>query len=540
MKKVIIINILLFSFVLHASNKIKEVIKDKDLFEGQKQQYKNLQDKSNEKIPFFNVPKPQLLKSDDKRCFFINHINTDSITLLSSLEKEKILEKYLNKCNTLVDLKNSINELTSLYIDKGYITSKVYLKSQNIKDGKIELFAIEGKLEKFLNNKINTITAFGNLEGKYLNLRDLEVGIENINRLNSNNAKIKLEPSEKIGYSKVSIENKTSNRLNGYISLNNYGEEITGKQQLSLNLNLDNPLTLNDQFKINYNTTDNHNTPENSIGDIYSYSIPFGRSLISLDYSNSEYNQFIKAQFNRYKILGESKNFNLKLKYKWFHNQNHSFSNLIFLNHYRTKKFIEGYKIVNSSYNLSKAGLSFNYIYQIPTFYALASFEYTKGIHLINSLNPTTLDERYKKYTFDLSLVKSFYSFSYNLDFHLQHTKDKLFSINQISIGGPYSVRGYKEEGLSGNKGFYYRNELVYNYPKKILGYFQPSFYIALDGGWVKKEEDSSGGTLVGEAIGTKFNIKNILVDIYYSKALKVSNVLNNKNFLAFQVIYKF
>jgi hemolysin activation/secretion protein len=526
---------------IYAQDSINNNIKQRDLFLKQKKQFNKIEtNKKNTTIYHYDIKKPHLKKPNESQCFKTTQIKENTITLLSKDEKNNTYKKYLNQCNTITDLKNLMKELTARYMQKGYITSKVYLKPQNISKGIVELHAVEGKIEAFLDDSLSTVMAFGKLEGDYLNLRDLEVGIENLNRLSSNQAKLDLQPGSKIGFTKVNVENQTKNRINGMFSFNNYGQEVTGEQQLSGNINFDNPFKLNDKLSININTTDHHNKTENSLGDVYSYSVPFGRTLYSLSYSKSRYKQLIQADFNRFEIKGESHTFNLGVNYKLFHNQNNKLSIKASLEHYRTKKYLEDAQLETSTLNLSKASLGVDYLYQSSSYQALFSFEFSKGIHLFETTNPTLLDERYKTYVWDINFIKFFTPFQYSFDFHLQHTKDALFSNEQISIGGPYSVRGYKEEGLDGNRGFYYRNELTYSLEKKWFNLWQPTFYLGFDGGWIKKEEDTTGGTLLGEFVGFKLDSTDWFMDIYYSKALDTSDVIQTKNFLGFQLVYRF
>jgi len=126
------------------------------------------------------------------------------------------------------------------------------------------------------------------------------------------------------------------------------------------------------------------------------------------------------------------------------------------------------------------------------------------------------------------------------LTFHLQETNDQLFSVNQISIGGPYSVRGYNKEGLSGNSGHYYRNEFSYTPESKWFNAIIPTFYAGIDGGWIKKEEDTTGGTIVGEFVGLKLSYDSFDYDMYYSKPLRTIEVDEFENFLGVQMSYKF
>lgn len=282
------------------STSIDTTIKQRNLFEKQKEVFHEKEKQKEERILYYNVQKPKTEDVGGNECFTINKIEEEGFTLLSSSDKSQVYRKYLGRCNALTDIKNLINEITFLYIDKGFITSKVYLKSQNISDEIIILHAIEGKIEEIHSENIYSKNVFLDFENSYLNLRDLEVGIENINRLNSNNAKLNLKPGTQIGLTIVDIENETSNPLNGYITYNNFGSNPTGKHQFGFNANFDNPLGFNDLFSINYNTTNEHNTQNNSIGDAYRYSFPIGRLLYMLSYSKSKYKQIIPANFNEF------------------------------------------------------------------------------------------------------------------------------------------------------------------------------------------------------------------------------------------------
>jgi len=420
------------------------------------------------------------------------------------------------------------------------VTSKVYLKPQDISQGEVQLHAIEGKIEKFSPNNPSTQSAFWFQKGNHLNLKDLEVGIETLNRLQSNNAKLKLSPGKSAGETVVEIENEKSTIFNGYITSNNFGENITGKYQGTALLNIDNILGINDKLTININSTDNHHLNENSKGSAYYYSFALGRLLYTFGYSRTTYQQEIDASFNTYISEGINRNFNIDLKYKLFHNQNNKVSLGTSVNNYRSQNFIDKAEIETSTYNLSKYALSIDHLYQTNTFLSYLSFEYTKGAHLFSDFNPTELDEKFNKYVLDLTLSKSISDFKYNLTFHLQHTKDQLFSVNQISIGGPYSVRGYNKEGLSGNSGHYYRNELSYTLKSKWFNTITPTIYAGIDGGWIKREDDTTGGTIVGEFVGLKLNYDSFNYDMYYSKPLRTADVSEYENFLGIQMSYQF
>ena len=302
------------------ADSITDAINQLEQFEKQKEVFEKLDKRQDENIMRYNVEKPELLAKQDEQCFQIETILDEGITLLSNEEKQALYDNYRGNCNSLTDLSNLARQLTALYLEKGYITSQVYIKPQNISSRKVTLYAVEGKVAQIVPDELYINSAFMGQKDDYLNLRDLENAVETINRLPSNHAKMDLIPSSEVGYTDVSIENNTTNRINGSIGINNFGTKKTGDKQGSLALNVDNPLGINDQFVVNLNSTDKHFQNENSIGDGYEYSFPIGDLLTTLSYRKSSYEQYVYGGINQYNSNGDTKTYTLALNYKLFHN----------------------------------------------------------------------------------------------------------------------------------------------------------------------------------------------------------------------------
>jgi len=84
-----------------------------------------------------------------------------------------------------------------------------------------------------------------------------------------------------------------------------------------------------------------------------------------------------------------------------------------------------------------------------------------------------------------------------------QWSPDRLYGAERLTLGGESSVRGFKEQYLSGDNGGYWRNELNYTLlTLPVLG--QISATAALDGGWLAKDklDRYASGTLWGAAAG--------------------------------------
>ena len=98
----------------------------------------------------------------------------------------------------------------NIAIAKGFLTSQVYIAPQDLASGRLKLSVEPGRLGsiRYEENQgdaasVGRISAFANKfpnqSGDILNLRDLEQGLENLRRLPSVAADIRIEPGEMEG-----------------------------------------------------------------------------------------------------------------------------------------------------------------------------------------------------------------------------------------------------------------------------------------------------------------------------------------------------
>jgi hemolysin activation/secretion protein len=514
-----------------------------DVFEENEQRnrqrdiFESLNKNPAENVEKFEVPKIVPAKpAEDEKCFDIHNITVAGVTLLKKSKIDEVTSKYLDKCSSLTDLKNLTNELNALYIDKGYITSQVYLSSQNIAKGDLTLQSVEGKIDNISPQKLYVASAFIGQKGDYLNIRDIENAIENINRLSSNRATMKLAPSEKVGYTDIIVENNPTWRLGGHLGVDNFGSKKTGQAQINGRLNIENPVGINDLISIFYNTSNKHYQDENSIGSGYEYSFPIGKTTLSFSQRNSNFKQSYAAFLSE----GKTKTYTFDAQYKLYHDQKNRINIGASVSNHRTQNYFADIYLESSSYRLSKLTLSADYLYQIPGFYTFVNFAYVRGVDLFQNHHSTDLDDEYSIYNLSLSAMKDFHPFRYTLNAYAQFTDDSLFGSDKMSIGGPYSVRGFGKEGLSGNEGYYVRNELSYNAYHEVFGGIGNSYFIALDGGEIYYDDESFDGRLLGGSLGTKLQSKNFEASLHYDIPLYEENVRESEEFLGVSFRAKF
>jgi hemolysin activation/secretion protein len=508
--------------------------KQRDIFESlSKDPTKNVEN--------FEIPKSEPIKpSEDERCFDIYNITISNVTLIGKSHVDKITSKYLNKCSSLSDLKNLTSEINALYIDKGYITSQVYLSSQNIAKGDLHIQAIEGKASSITPREAYVSSAFAGQKDNYLNIRDIENAIENINRLPSNHATMKLNPSEKVGYTDIIVENAPTKRFGGSIGVDNYGSKKTGKAQINSKINLDNIVGVNDQINIFFNFSNKYAKDENSKGNGYDYSFPIGKTTLSFSQRNNRFEQKVKTGSSALLSQGATKTYTFDAQYKLYHDQKNRINIGALISNYKTRNYFAYVPLDSSSYRLSKLTLSADYLYQIPGFYTFINFAYARGVDLFQNYHSTELDDEYSIYNISFSAMKEFYLFKYSLSAYAQLTNDSLFGSDKISIGGVYSIRGFNKEGLSGNEGYYVRNELSYSTYYALIGGINNSYFIAIDGGEINSDEDSFGGRLIGSSFGTKLQLKNFEASLHYDIPIYKKVVSESKRFLGVTFRAKF
>lgn len=487
-------------------------------------------------------------------CIQIESIDTENITLIDQKDLEALIKPYLQRCDTMHDINTLVKKINNIYIEKAYVTSRAYIKPQDLSKGHLVIVAMEGKVEKISGSNISTVMVFSHMEGEVLDLRDLEMGLEQVNRLQSVEATMQINPGNEEGFSQILITGKQNGSvLHGNLGVNNYGTEKSGRYQFSGSVGWDNPLGINDLLTVNLNTTDKQDNENNSIGNSISYALPIGRAYLEIRYFRFDYDQIVNGLNKNYQSKGETETFQIKTEYKLFHSKDQKGKLDISLLRKKNDNYLEDIFLDTSSNKLTILQVSYTHNYAAPTWDGYITLRYHRGLEWFGARTGILTDPTFNKYTLDLSYNKGISSEGipafYNFSLYGQYAKKGIVGSEQIGIGGSYSVRGFTSEGqISGNKGLYIRNELAFiqRFEKGTL-----SPYIGLDYGVVSHNEESYGGHMLGLTFGSRFNFYDWLLDLSYSLPVIDSNRLiyrangdiirkNNSPFSGFSLSYRF
>lgn len=118
-----------------------------------------------------------------------------------------------------------------------------------------------------------------------------------------------------------------------------------------------------------------------------------------------------------------------------------------------------------------------------------------------------------------------------------QRANDVLYGSEQIGIGGIYTVRGFVQNNLAGDRGYYWRNDLSLHLPFNLAGGMSGTFrpYIALDHGHVHSQVTGvPNGSLTGAALGFTLGIGKASLDLFTAHPVRQPEFMRKEGHSAF------
>ena len=94
------------------------------------------------------IEKEEPTEDESKQCFEIEHIELEGAHSLSGVERQELIAPFIGKCIGLVEIRELLRIITNYYIDKGYITTRVYIPQQDLGSGTLKLLVVEGITER--------------------------------------------------------------------------------------------------------------------------------------------------------------------------------------------------------------------------------------------------------------------------------------------------------------------------------------------------------------------------------------------------------
>lgn len=597
--------------------------------------------------------------------------------------KKNVLGKYLGKCINKTNIQAIQSELMKYYIENGYTNARIYFdfnkperfeelkkgvfnivieegKVRNIElidirynnnlNNKIEKARAEGKTEKEIaeikessfhkvRNNLQTFFAFTFLKGEEFNLRDYEQGLDQINRLQSNNAKMdiravddleknfekddskadslavfKTKTTKDAGYSDIIITNNNSFPVSINIGAENSGNESTGDKNGYVGVNIDNFLSINDNIYLKYTQDlDWANSKRYNKAFYGSFSFPLGYWTLNSSMNYSKYLTTVNGYATSFHTSGNTLTQTYNLDRVLFRRQLYKINAGTELTLRDTESWIRDYKSETGSRKSTNMNFYINNIVYTKFGTIIIKPSYQKGFDWFNAKkdgndllktearNQYDLIGLYVYYNTKINIplftkseakdrngqtimqavpqrdekgneivkqepviIRNKLPLSYTLTFNSQYSWNTLYGTDKFSVGGQWTVRGFKENTISGDNGYSVRNDLRVNlqqlFPKCILNtkpmkfgntikgkqynisvndaLSRTYFSVFYDYGFVKDKYgdsddikyNSQHGYMAGTGVALNYYGNYLNWSLTYAKALHSPNYLENRD----------
>lgn len=445
-------------------------------------------------------------------CFTLNLIQLQGASHLPADEQQRLTAPWLNQCLALPQLQSLIQQVSDSYLSRGYITSRAYLTEQDLSKGVLTIAVLEGKLETILLNghpdRILTM-AFPGLTGRILNLRDIEQGMEQINRTRRESVQIEILPGSRPGYSIVNLTARPEFPVRTSAGFDNSGQKSTGVGQLNASLTGNNWLGLADQWTFSGTRSSAFATNHNARSVQTGVSLPWGYWLGNYHYSYSDYLSTLRNRGFDWRSSGDSQAHRFDLTHTLWRSGEIKTDLSLGFTHRIVRNELNQLRLQNSSRKLTSITLGVSHGQKIGGGFATLNPALTRGLPWWGADNDHGKSSTEPRSEFSKwSLSASYYrplsaSLIWQTSLYGQWSPHRLYGSERLTLGGEASVRGFKNQYLSGDKGAYWRNEI--NAPLFTLPLAgNISALAALDGGYLRpdRSESQAAGTVWGGAIG--------------------------------------
>ncbi|SHI83608.1 ShlB/FhaC/HecB family hemolysin secretion/activation protein [Propionispora hippei] len=465
--------------------------------------------------------------------FYIRTIQLRGAYADKFLWVQKYLQQYQNQKIGIQGINLVTKQINEALVDKGYVTTRVYVKEQDISTGTLFVDLAAGTLGeiRFSDPAVPGTwkNAFSARPGDLLNIRDLEQGLEQMKRVPSQDVAIKIEPAAIAGQSNIVLTVTRKKPWKLITSLDDSGTESTGKLQGTASLELDNLFAVNDIINISVNQDAVRDGEiKGTRASSFYYSIPSGKDTLTFSGSRYSYHQTVRTAVVPFLQSGETGNLQFTVTHLLSRDQTRKTNMEVGLIKKSRRSFIDDTEVTVQRQDTTALRLGLTQRQYVGNTVLDAAVRYQKGIPCLGARDgvtdhvPGQASTRYQMlladFAMDSPLQIGHLKSSYNLHIRGQRTDDLTYGSEFFSIGGRYTVRGFDgEQTLSAENGLTVQNEIRLPVNKNN------QLYLAIDYGKIQgpSAEAALGKELWGSAVGIRGNLKKIQYDAFIGWPLK-------------------
>ena len=424
---------------------------------------------------------------------------------------------------TMGQMQEVADEITRYYRQQGMILATAFIPAQDVVDGKVVIQILEGKLGKVIpeDNKMYSdkllVRPFADLIGQPVFKDEIETGLLFLTDYPGLSVNGIFRPGGTQGETDLLIKTIDEKRINGAVSFDNNGSNLTGKNRARVDLMVNNPTGNADQLSLAVLQSFD---PANGTFGYLTYSIPVTRSdwLAGFGFAHNQFqveqdilgsgltgkstigNGFVKKIFSRSRGL-----------------------NSYALADFSRKKAVTNLAVVDveDEYDVGKLEFGFD---AIDTRFAginVLSLQLYQGLGTrlgAAGFDDASMKGGFRKANLNFSRLQTIVrNFSLLLTTQFQYTDDRLNSLEQLPLGGADSVRAYPISSYLRDVGYFASFEFIVNAPGfadkrafagRLWGeIFSVSLFYDVGGGWLRGLSDNGEKHIQGAGAAVKLNL---------------------------------
>jgi hemolysin activation/secretion protein len=341
------------------------------------------------------------------------------------------------------------------------------------------------------------------------------------------------------------VLNDAQRRLTGSFATDNTGAPETGEWQGVVTFSSDNLFGLNDSLLFTHQRSlDDPSGPARSYATSLSYSIPWGWWTADLQLSDSNYASVVPGITRSFLTEGDSRTAILRFDRVAYRDRSRKLTFYGSMIRRDSENSVAGERIDSSSRVLSLLDLQANL--SIVDGGSLWSFDagFTRGVPWLGALSdPETMPSgspraQFTKVTVGAGLTRGLGVLGLRTQLTstlaAQWSDDVLYPSEQIAVTGLFSVRGYRNVRLFGDRGITWRNELALPFGMNGWGNRALAFrpFIGLDAGRIWSHGQVPGAFATGWAGGVNISRASANLQLSWSGAGPRSDSLASDHLL--------
>jgi hemolysin activation/secretion protein len=418
--------------------------------------------------------------------------------------------------------------ITKLYTDQGYLTTGAIVVPQAVENGVMQIQVLEGKLEDIKitgNRRLSTRYIRDRIQqgaGTPLNVPYLLQNLQ-VLRLDPRIASLAadLQAGVRPGTNFLQVDVTEADTLSTSVTLDNGRSPSVGSFRRRAQLTEMNLLGQGDTLSVGYSNTAGSN------GVDVSYTLPLNAKDGSLwfSYSGSS-SRVIEKPFTALDIQAGSRAYEIGFRQPLVHTPTREFAvGLMFSRQdSQTELGLDNIGPFPLSPGADAQGrtkisaLRFFQEYSQRSekhVFALRS-QFSLGLDFLNStVNATAPDSQFLSWRGQAQWLRQFAPDTLLLvKGDVQLTGNELVPLEQFGLGGPLSVRGYRQDALLSDRGALLSAELRLPIlrAKQPAGVLQLTPFLDIGTAWNVKGQNPSPNTLVGAGVGLLWKQKNVSV----------------------------